>query len=122
MIKPVREDKLEHVWINGNWYEGFYLYVHNIKYSIGYYVGYFVPINPQWRWDIGVNLQRRSMDITLPGDDVAGSVINLLNKNDNTAGMPLLEYLTKMGFDVSHIGAFSRLKRWFHKLFTNKEK
>jgi len=113
MIKPVDEDGLGIIDTGPTMEYRFLLYVKDTQHTMVY------PnkVDTHWIWRVKLDTRRRSLENNLPGDDVAGSVLDLLNKNDNTAGMPLLEYLTKMGFDVSHIGFFPKLKRWVRRLF-----
>lgn len=109
MIEPVKEDGLS-AW-NGY---AFYLYTNKIRHVIYYKSN---MNEPKWCWSVELNAQRRNLNVDLPGDEIASSVVIILNKNNNTAGMPLLEYLTKMGFDVSGTRIFSRLFRWLRRLF-----
>lgn len=121
MIIPVKEDGLDNIRVDGHWGPGFYLYVGDIRFGIGLYDPSYlfgeISKNRRWRTVLEYNLQRRTMSDTLPGDDVANSVVNVLNKGNNIAGMSILEYLTKMGFDVCGLGVLSKLKRWIRRLF-----
>jgi hypothetical protein len=117
MIKPISDDRMGSMWINTGsgmagaiheWCYAFVLQVGDEPYRIWY-----ADRNNTWRFIGRPSLRRRADTDALPEDSVAQSVVDILNKQDNIADMSILVYLTKMGFNISHLGWWGSVKRWF---------